>query len=762
MKKSALCAVIAVFLQSVVVDGATTVAERQEAWRQHVELERTSPFKHLKWRALGPTRQGGRIEAIACPPGYGTTIYLGVGSGNLWKTTNNGITWTPIFENESTFTIGDVAVSTSDPNIVWVGTGETQPRHSGYSYAGTGVFKSADAGATWTHMGLTDTHHIGKVLIHPANPDIVYVAAIGHFWTDNAERGLFRTVDGGRAWKAVLAINDQTGVVDVVMDPEDPSMLYASAWQKTRFEMAGRHSGIYKSTDAGDNWRRLEGGLPKDVPLGRSNLAACPSNPSVLYAFIDNHAPSDTDQKIVGGEVYRSDDKGRTWKRTHESSLYQVFGPYGWKFTDIHVCPRDANDLFIMGTRMYHSTDGGRTFERISEKIVRLHDHKTTGMHLDHHELWIDPLNPDRLLLGNDGGLFMSYDHGQNWLHVNNLPIGEYYTIHVDMDMPYNIYGGTQDNASHMGPGTAKLEDTKPDHWQQIFLDRWGGGDGFVTLPDPTDRRFVYYEHQHGDIYRKKLGGSILTGAAEDSRIRPRSVAGSPRYRFGWYTPFVISHHDPFTLYAGGNKLLKSANRGKEWTEISPEFAADPGEGSRGKAPLGVVSSLSESRLKPGLIYVGLDNGQIHVTQNEGAAWKQIDGGLPNKWVSRVIASRHKPGTVYVSFTGYREDDFEKYLYMSDDYGENWSSIATTLPSESINVVREDPRDENVLYVGTDLGVYVTVDRGATWHSLCNNLPTTPVHDMAVHPRDHDLVIATHGRSVFLLDITDILGVHGE
>jgi len=765
MNNRIFCVVMTILLHSVATNNAiraqtngtaTTATERQTAWRQHVELERTSPYKHLKWRALGPTRQGGRIEAIACPPGYGTTIYLGVGSGNLWKTTNNGITWTPIFEKESTFTIGDVAVSSADPNIVWVGTGETQPRHSGYSYAGTGVFKSLDAGVTWTHMGLADTHHIGKVLIHPTNPDIVYVAAIGHFWTDNTERGLFQTVDGGRTWKAVLAINDQTGVVDVVMDPENPNTLYAYAWNKTRFRMAGVHSGIYKSTDAGDNWRRLECGLPKNVALGRASLAVCRSNPCVVYAFIDNHAPDEGKREIVGGEVYRSNDKGKTWTRTHEKSLYHVFSRYGWKFTDIHVSPDNENDLFILGNRMYHSTDGGRTFNRISEKIVRLHEHKTTGMHLDHHDLWIDPLNPDRLLLGNDGGLFMSYDQGQTWLHVNNLPIGEYYTIGVDMDMPYNIYGGTQDNASHMGPSTARLEDTKPDHWQQIFLDRWGGGDGFVTLPDPTDRRYIYYEHQHGDMYRKKLGGSILTGAAEDSRIRPKAVDGSPSYRFGWYTPFAISHHDPFTLYVGGNKLLKSVNRGEAWTEISPEFADDPGEGNRGKAPLGAISSLAESRLKPGLIYVGLDNGQIHVTQDDGCNWMRCDTELPDKWVSRIEASRHELGTVYVSFTGYREDDFEKYLYMSTDYGRNWTSITGNLPHESINVVREDPRNKNILYVGTDLGVYTSLSRGATWYSLCNNLPTTPVHDMAVHPRDNELVIGTHGRSVFILDVKDI------
>ena len=738
--------------------GTATPAEvRMQSWKHHVHLEDTSPYRHLEWRALGPTRQGGRIEAIACSPGQPPAIYVGAGSGNLWKSVNNGITWKPIFEKESTFTIGDVAVAPSDPNVIWVGSGETQPRHSGFSYAGTGVFKSTDGGATWSNMGLAETHHIGKVLIHPKNPDIVYVAAIGHAWTDNPQRGLFKTADGGNTWEPVLSIGDQTGVVDLVMDPEDPEVLYAAAWHKTRYKMAGPRSGIYKTTDGGTKWRRLENGLPRNVELGRSGLAVAASQPNVVYAFIDNHAPGEKDGQIVGAEVYRSDDKGQTWKRTHDESLYHVYTEYGWKFADVRVAPHDENEIFILGNRAYHSKDGGKTFQRISEKIVRLHDHKATGMHLDHHDLWIDPDNPDRLLLGNDGGLYMSYDRGATWLHVNNLPIGEFYTIHVDMDMPYNIYGGTQDNASHVGPRTAKLEDTKQDDWKQVFLDRWGGGDGFVTLPDPTDPEWIYYEHQHGDMYRKRLGGSILTGADGDRRIRPDRGRKEPRYRFGWHTPLVISHHDPFALYAGGNKLLRSANRGEDWTEVSPEFAADPGRGNRANAPLGVITSISQSRLKPGLIYVGLDNGQVHVTRDDGRSWTACNQGLPEKWVSRVEASRHELGTVYVSMTGFREDDFATYLYRSTDYGETWASIAANLPAESVNVIREDPRTAEVLYVGTDLGVYVSTDRGASWQSLCASLPTTPVHDLAVHSREHELVIATHGRSVFLLDVKEIV-----
>lgn len=732
---------------------ATTPESRLASWEQHVRMEGSSPYKNLQWRALGPTRQGGRIEALACS---GTTIYVGAGSGNLWKSTNNGITWTPVFEKESAFAIGDVALASSNDNIVWVGTGETQPRHSGYSYSGTGVFKSIDAGTTWRHVGLSDTHHIGKVLIHPTNPDTVYVAALGHSWTDNSERGLFKTTDGGNTWSHILAINDQTGVVDLVMDPHDPDTLYASAWHKTRYEMSGPESGIYKSTDGGENWVRLGGGLPEETDLGRIGLAVASSNPNVVYAFIDNQTPAG--EQPIGAEVYRSGNKGETWRRTHEESLYGVYTQYGWKFADIRVVPDNENELFILGNRVYYSSNAGATFEPIRETIVRLHDHKTNAMHLDHHDLWIDPNDPDRVLLANDGGFFMSHDRGETWLHHNNLPIGEFYTIHVDEhESPFNIYGGTQDNASHFGPSTAVLADVREDDWSQIFLDPWGGGDGFVTLPDPTDPEWIYYEHQHGGIYRKKLGGSPLTGAEGDERIRPRAKRGSPRYRFGWHTPFVISHYNPLTLYFGGNKLLKSVDQGRNWREISPEFAQESELGNRAPAPLGVITSIAESRLQPGLIYVGLDNGEVHRTNDDGHTWTACSDGLSSKWVSHVEASQHEPGTVYVSQTGYREDDFSTYLYRSTDQGDTWEVISRNLPAESVNVIREDSRSAKVLYVGTDLGVYVSTNRGRSWQSLSATLPTTPVHDLAFHPIEHQLVIGTHGRSVFMLDAGTIV-----
>ncbi|MEM1070121.1 MAG: hypothetical protein AAGI63_14560, partial [Planctomycetota bacterium] len=732
---------------------ATSADQRLAAWKHHLHLEATSPYRRLQWQPLGPSRQGGRIEALACE---GSTLYVGAGSGNLWKSTNNGMTWTPVFEKQSAFAIGDVALAPSNTEIVWVGTGETQPRHSGYSYSGTGVFKSTDGGATWQHSGLSDTHHIGRVLIHPTDPNTVYVAAIGHAWTDNEERGLFKTVDGGMTWKHVLAINEQTGVVDIAMDPSDPQTLYATAWQKTRYKMAGPESGLYKSTDGGENWKRLAGGLPESTELGRSGVTVAPSNPNVVYAFIDNHTPDG--DRVVGGEVYRSDDKGETWKRTHNESLYGVYRQYGWKFADIHVVPNNENELFVLGNRVYYSSDAGKTFEPIPEQIVRLHPHKTKAMHLDHHDLWIDPQDPDRVFLANDGGLFLSHDRGETWLHLNNLPIGEFYTLHIEEDAsPFRIYGGTQDNASHVGPSTARLDDMREDDWSQVFLDRWGGGDGFVTLPDPTEPEWVYYEHQHGDMYRKRLGGSPLTGAKGDKRIRPRAKHGDAPYRFGWHTPFILSHHNPTTLYVGGNKLLKSVDRGDHWTEISPEFSAPSELGNRARAPLGVITSVAESRLKQGVIFVGLDNGEVHRTDDDGATWTRCSVGLPGRWVSHVEASRHDVGTIYVSHTGYREDDFSTYVHRSTDHGETWIDIANDLPDASVNVIREDSRNGQVLFVGTDLGVYVSTNQGHSWQSLCASLPTTSVHDLALHPIEQKLVIATHGRSMFALDAKTIV-----
>lgn len=734
----------------------TPGAWRLRAWAAHVKMNRESPFSALRWRAVGPKMAGARVEAIAVPAGQPHTFYVGIGSGNLWKTTNNGMTWTPIFEHESTFAIGDVAVAPSNPDIVWVGTGETEFRHSGYTYAGTGVFKSVDGGRTWVNTGLNDSHHIGKVLIDPQDADVVYVSAIGPFWSSGGERGVYKTTDGGATWQKSLDLGPQTGSVDLVMDPIDRRVLYAAAWQP----VAGPGSGIYKTTDAGATWTKLGGGLPPG-PLGRIGLDVAPSNPNIVYAFIDNQAPytgssPDANRKVIGAEVYRSDDKGTTWRKANEQDLYPVFTIYGWKFCDVRVSPDDPNQIYILGLRGYTSRDGGRTYEPFGEQVLRLHDTEGKVLHLDQHEIWIDPRQPDRILLGNDGGLFLSHDRARTWLHLNNIPAAEFYAIAVDDRSPYWIYGGTQDNAALYGPSDVSLADTVADLWKHVYLDQWTGGDSFTTLPDPTDERIVYYEHQHGALRRMDLTGpSVQTGGAGVTNIAPRAPEGEAPWRFGWDMPFLISRHNPLTLYAGGNKVLKSYNRGERWRAISPDLA-DPAGGERAVVPFGTISTLDESPIIPGLLYAGTEGGSLWRTRNDGASWERVGRGLERKWVRRVVASRHEPSRVFVALSGYREDDFDVYIYASEDFGDSWTSISSNLPLGVVNVVREDPENPNVLYAGTDIGVYASLDRGRSWVSLSETLPTTPVHDLAVHPRDGEIVIGTHGRSAWVLDVRPV------
>jgi len=733
---------------------ATDPLSRMKSWEHHVKLKNESIFRHLAWRAVGPTFTGGRIETIACPPGNTFTIYVGAGAGNIWKTLNNGTTWEPIFENESTFAIGSIAIAQTNPDIVWVGTGELLMARS--SYAGMGVFKTTDAGKTWQNMGLCDTHHIGKVLIDPQDANIVYVAAIGHNYTYNQQRGLFKTTDGGKTWQKILYISEKVAVIDVVMDLSDNNTLYAAAWERDRKAWnniaSGPGSGIYKTTDAGKTWNKLTDGLPDGPHIGRSGIAIAPSNPNVVYVLLENQTPLPESDKSIGGEIYRSDDKGTTWRKANEKRLETAID-YG--FCIVRVSPDNKNEIYILGTKLLHSTDSGATCEFVGETIVHLLAHDIKCMHLDKHAMWIDPANPDRLLLGTDGGLYCSYDRGKTWLHINNIPISEFYAVAVDMKTPYNIYGGTQDNAALYGTSDHNVGDWlteygMEDHWKNVYLDQWGGGDSFFTYADPTQHHTIYFEQQFGDLQRKDM----LTGS--NDRIRPRAGQDQPRLRCNWMTPFVLSHYNSYVVYYGANKLFKSSDRGQTWTCISPDLTTGPPPQKQGNVPYGTITMISQSPVKPGLFYVGTDDGLVHVTHDEGENWTKINTSLPDKWVSRIEASQHESATVYVSLTGYRDDDFEKYLYMSTDFGETWTSIAGNLPSESINVIREDPTNGNILYVGTDLGVYASLDKGKTWHSLCNNLPTTPVHDLVIHPRDSEIIIGTHGRSIFVIDVKEI------
>ena len=747
---------------------ATSSEARQKSWDRHQDLDLQSPFKDYAWRALGPLQAGAKIEAIAVPPGNHGIIYVGVGSGNVWKTVNNGISWTPIFEHESTFTIGDIAVSNSNPDIVWVGSGETPPRPWGYAYAGTGVFRSLDGGKTWANRGLSETHHIGKVLIHPSNPQIVYVAAIGHFYTQNDERGVFRTRDGGSTWEKVLFLGSDTGAIDLVMNPSNPNVIFAAMWQRGSGEgsEAGKKSGLYRSKDGGDTWTHLEKGLPKG-PVGRSGLDISVSNPNVVYTFVDNHTPAASGKEgaLVGGEVYRSADGGDSWEHVSKEHTSIVFGELGWKFADIRVSPADENELYILGVKAYHSMDGGKTFARIGERIVRVHDTRGEVMHLDQHEIWIDPLNPQRVLLGNDGGLFQSYDGGDSWLHLNNIPAAEFYAISYDNASPFNVYGGTQDNAALFGPSTVELDGSQVvgstrDPWENVYLDRWTGGDSFDTLVDPSTDGVVYYEHQYGGLIRKDVNGeSVLSGGRSSTSIQPRAPEGEKKWRFGWFSPLALSHYDPRTLYMGANFLLRTTDRGDNWEAISPDLADSSG-GEKSPVPYGTITDIAESPHDPSLIWIGTEGGSVWFGDLSSKTWSQRDGTLPDKWISTLIASVHDPSTLYVSMTGYREDDFSAYLFKSVDKGLTWKSIVGNLPGESINVIREDPVYPEILYIGTDLGVFTSLDGGESWISLSASLPTTPVHDLFVHPRDNQMVIGTHGRGAFIVDVGPIRAYH--
>lgn len=722
----------------------TSAEDRARSWKQHQQLRQESIFKHLSWRSVGPRKQGGRIETIAVHPDNTSTIYLGIGTGGIWKTNNNGTTWKPIFDDQSTSSIGDIAIAPSDQDVLWVGTGEELMARS--SFAGTGVFKSTDAGHSWTHMGLEDTHHIGRVIIHPQNPDIVYVAAIGHLYSDNQQRGVFKTTDGGSTWKRVLFVDSKSGAIDLEIDPSDPKVLYATTWQHERrawgHNAFGPGSRIYKSTDAGEHWKQLDNGLPTGGSVGRIAIDIARSNPSILYALVNRNG------KKGKNALYRSDDRGESWRQVNEQEVRA-----GYDFCMVRISPDDPDEVYLPGQRCYVSSDGGKTFRQVQGTLIHLLRHGSRILHLDAHAFWINPNNADHVLLGNDGGFHISYDRCETWLHLNNLPIGEFYAVWADNSEPYNIFGGTQDNAALFGPSNHIPADDAQDAWEHVYLDRWGGGDSYFTYSDPADPQTVYYEHQFGDLRRKNMGTGKTLG------IRPRAESitdykpDDPKLRFNWMTPFILSHYDSSTLYYGANKLFKSTNRGDDWTVISPDLSTGPGPNQQGNVPYGTITTVSESKLVAGLLYAGTDDGNVHVTQDDGRTWNLVSEALPDHWVSRVVASKHSKSTVYVTLTGYREDDFTTHVFRSTDYGKNWQSIKGNLPDEPVNVIREDPEEAAILYLGTDVGAYVSINHGEQWQVLGNGLPTIPVHDLFVHPRDGELIAGTHGRSIYVLDV---------
>ncbi len=691
----------------------------------------------LKWRSIGPANMGGRIDDFAVVESNPRTIYVATASGGLWKTVNNGVTWEPLFDDQTTSSIGDVTVSPSHPDIVWVGTGEPNNRQS--SSWGDGVFKSEDGGRTWKCMGLRETHHIGRIAIHPTNPDIVYVAALGRLWGPNKERGLYRTTDGGKTWVNTKFVDENTGFVDLAIDLENPSTLYAAAYQRRRtafgFSGGGPGSGLYKTTDGGETWTKLTNGLP-DGPTGRIGVDIYRRDPSIVYAIIENK----------NGGVFRSEDKGLTWKKMSSTNPRPMY------YSKIRVDPNNDQRIWVLGASMYFSEDGGKTFT--TDLVQEIHG--------DHHAMWINPADSDHIVLGSDGGIHLSFDRGRTWDFINTIPLGQFYEVGFDMRKPYYIYGGLQDNGSWGGPSAT---------WTRIGItnDEWiriGGGDGFYVQVDPTDHNTIYAESQDGNVFRFDLR------SGESKSIRPQPEDEGERYRFNWNSPILVSPHNPKKIFYGGNRLFISRDRGDNWEATDdltaridrdklPIMGAVPDENTLsrhdGVSFYGTITTISESPLKEGVLYVGTDDGLVQVSRDDGKTWKNVTPQPPalpkNTYVSRVVASHHAEGRAYAAFDGHRSDDFKAYAFMTDDFGATWKNISGNIPEGStLSVIREHPRNPDLLFVGTERGAYWSIDRGLHWTRIKSNLPLVPVDDIAIHPRENDLIFGTHGRSIWILD----------
>lgn len=735
---------------------------RLKGFDQHQEMKRTSPYKDLKWQFVGPTNISGRscdVDVVG-PKGKNYTMYVATASGGLWKTENEGTSWEPIFEQGASTAFGDVTIAPSDPNIIWIGTGEQNIFRS--SQAGCGVYKSTDAGKTWQHMGLADTYTIPRIVIHPRNPDIVYVAASGHEWTFNAERGVYKTTDGGKSWQKVLFVSEQTGAIDLVMDPRDSEVLYATTWQRIRHKWNDPRnkpdytgSGVHKTTDGGKTWKQINNGLPEPKYRGRIGIDIARSNPNVLYLLLDNYEVARAAEEgrldsygrpmaavIKGATIYRTDDRGESWRQvsgltdTTRKYMERHSATYGWVFGQIRVDPNDENTIYSMGLGLNQSTDGGKTFKPLR------------GMHVDHHGLWIDPDNSNYLVNVNDGGVYASYDRGKTWRSfTDRLPAVQFFNIAYDMDTPFRVYGSIQDHGSYRAViDLSRGRDKVP---TQVF-EPAPGGEGSSHAIDPMNPAIVYSAGFYGTISRSDVV------KRSSKRLLPRTYEDEPRLRGQWVAPFIISPHSPNIIYHGMQYLLRSLDQGNTWEQISTDLTySTPSE--MGDISYHTLTTISESPLKYGLIYVGTDDGRVHMTRDGGKRWQEIVEGLPHqKWVSRIVASAFDMNTVYMTQNGKHDDDFTPYVWKSTNYGKTWVDISKGIPLGPVNVIREDSKEKKTLYVGTDCGVYVTTDGGDTWNVLGGNLPMTYVHDLVIHPRDNMIAIGTHGRGVWVFDANPV------
>ena len=720
-----------------------------------VQQPPANPLDSLYFRQIGPAVMSGRVADLAVYEADPSIYYVGTAHSGVWKTTNNGTTFEAQFQDQGLMSIGDVTVSQQNPDLVWIGTGESSNRQS--TSWGNGVYKSTDGGATWTHMGLADSKHINRIVIDPTNNDRVFVSALGSLWGPGGDRGIYRTTDGGRTWTAVLTVDEDTGGDDLVMHPTNPQVLYATTYQRRRtaccFNGGGPGSGLWKSTDGGDTWTRITGGV-LDGPLGRMAVDISRSSPETMYALIEGPQQPGTGGGRGGQQplnadptgLYKSTNAGATWTKVNNANPRPMY------FSQITIDPNDPDVVFFGGVDLHVTLDGGKTVNTQAASII----------HSDHHAIWINPRNSNHVLIGNDGGLAVSYDQSKTWAFLPNLPAGLFYHVSYDMATPYNICGGMQDNYSWCGPSAVRgRAGISGHHWQTMQ-----GGDGFVVLQDPSDFRITFAESQDGNMTR------IDRVTGESISIRPLPPDGEAPYRWNWDTPMILSPHDPATLYVAANKVFRSPDRGHSWVVISPDLTESPSRdeiitmGVRnsdirfsrndGIRDWPTIVSLAESPVTPGLVYAGTDDGNLSVTRDGGKTWANVTEkvpGLPKgTYVSEVVPSRFEAGVAYATFDGHRQNDFRTYIYVSEDYGQSWRSIAANLTDEIARTLTEDTRNRDVLYIGTETGLFVSLDRGRSWERLRANLPTVRIDEIAIHPRDNAMILATHGRTIWILD----------
>ena len=746
-------------------------------------------WETFRWRSVGPANMGGRVTDVEGLPSPSKTFYMAAAAGGIWKTTNNGITFRSIFNDPRVVAMGDLAIAPGDPSQIWAGTGEEDSRNS--ISAGGGIFKSTDGGDSWELKGLRDTQVIGRVVVHPLDPDVVFVAALGHIWDANPERGLYRTTDGGETWELVKFISDKAGFVDVALRPDDPNTVFAASWERARgpwfLNSGGPGSALWKSTDGGTTWTEVQGDGFPTTTKGRIGLAISRSEPDIMFAMVEAEEEEDGSG---GNGLYRSADGGDSWEKVNDANSRPFY------YSQVRVDPQDPDRVYFSSTPVQFSSDGGRTAGTT-----------TNGIHVDHHAMWIDPVDPERIVVGNDGGVAITYDKGGNWRYLNTMALGQFYDVSYNMEKPYRVCGGLQDNGTWCAPSRLSRGQITKYHWATI-----SGGDGFVTAQDAEDPNLVWAESQGGNMRRidmatrestalekpewedvwRPLQDSIVMlldgGATEDDArvmaLREQATADSASHimRWNWNTPFFQSVHDRRNFYAAGNRVVKSTNFGDELRIISPDLSyADPGKievstrttggvtpDVTGAETHATISALAESPLIQGLLFAGTDDGRVWTSPNDGGEWTELTGRFPGvregTWVSRVEPSRHDPKRVYVSFDGHRTNDFTPYVYVSDDGGDAFRSIAANLPTgapDFVHVVREDPRNPNLLFAGTDVGVYASLDRGGSWRRFMESMPATPVHDLRIHPRDRELIAGTHGRSIWIVDIAPLQDLTG-